>query len=160
MTRYVKTNQKCWQFIRALNSVSEERLDLIALSDGKTEYTYRRMLRKWELYAEVFSALGICESNSSRVAMTGTPAAQTIIAFYALNITGTSVSMVHMSDLMDPARWERMVREEGITDLILADNMVNPDLLDRIVRERSSVGIKRIIILQIPLVEEIGRAHV
>ena len=154
MTRYVKTNQKCWQFIRALNSVSEERLDLIALSDGKTEYTYRRMLRKWELYAEVFSALGICESNSSRVAMTGTPAAQTIIAFYALNITGTSVSMVHMSDLMDPARWERMVREEGITDLILADNMVNPDLLDRIVRERSSVGIKRIVMLQIPLAQE------
>ena len=153
MTGYVKTNQKCWEFIRALNSVSDERLDLVALSDGKNEYTYRRMFRKWDLNAEVFSALSICESNNSRVAMTGTPAVETIIAFYALNMTGASVSMVHMSDLMDPARWERMVREEGITDLILADNMVDPDLLDRIVRERSSVGIKRIIILQIPLVE-------
>jgi acyl-coenzyme A synthetase/AMP-(fatty) acid ligase len=154
MTGYVKTNQKCWQFIRALNSRSDERLDSVALSDGKNEYTYRRMLRKWDLYAEVFSALGICGSNGSRAAMTGTPAAETIIAFYALNMTGTSVSMVHISDLMDPAGWERMVREEGITDLILADNMVDSDLLDRIVRERSSVGIKRIVMLRIPLAEK------
>ncbi|MCR5790301.1 MAG: acyl--CoA ligase [Lachnospiraceae bacterium] len=154
MAGYVKTNQKCWQFIRALNVESDERLDSVALSDGKNEYTYRRMLRKWELYAEVFSALGICGSNNARAGMTGTPAAETIIAFYALNMTGTSVSMVHMSDLMDPARWERMVREESITDLILADNVINPDLLERIVRERSSIGIKRIIILQIPLTEE------
>lgn len=154
MTGYVTTDQKSWQFIKALNSGSDERLDSVALSDGKNEYTYRRMLRKWELYAEVFSALSICESNNSRVAMTGTPAVETIIAFYALNMTGASVSMVHMSDLMDPARWERMVREEGITDLILADNMADPDLLDSIVRKRSSVGIKRIVMLQIPLAEE------
>ncbi len=147
MSRSVKTNQKCWQFIRALNAVSDECLDSVALSDGKNEYTYRRLLLRWELYAEVFSALGICESNGSRAAMTGMPAAETIIAFYALNMTGTSVSMVHMSDLRDPARWERMVREEGITDLVLADILIDPDLFDRIVRERSRLGIRRIIVL-------------
>ena len=148
------TEQKCWEFIRALNSVSDERLDLIALSDGKHEYSYRRMFRRWQLYAEVFSALGICEDKGSRAAMTGTPAPETVIAFYALNMTGTSVSMVHMSDLKDAERWERMVKEEGVTDLVLADNMISPDLLDRIVRERTALGIRRIIILKIPLSDE------
>ncbi len=147
------SDQKCWQYIRALNSVSDERLDSIALSDGNRDYTYRRMFRRWELYAEVFSALGICEEHGSRAAMTGTPAAETVIAYYALNMTGTSVSMVHMSDLRDPIRWKRMVREEGITDLVVADCMIDPGLMERIVRERSALGIRRIIVLDIPLRE-------
>lgn len=154
MAGTIKSDQKCWQFIRALNAISDECLDSVALSDGKNEYTYRRMLFKWKLYAEVFSALGICEANSSRSAMTGMPAAETVIAFYALNMTGTSVSMVHMSDLRDPARWERMVREEGITDLVLADILIDPDLFDRIVRERSRLGIRRIVVLQITVAGE------
>ena len=33
--------QKSWKFIRALNSFSEERLDRIALIDGRRKYTYR-----------------------------------------------------------------------------------------------------------------------
>ena len=154
MADSVKTNQKCWKFIRALNSESDERLDSVALTDGNREYTYRRMFRRWDLYAEVFSALGISEKNGSRIAMTGTPAAETVIAFYALNMTGASVSMLHISDLRDPERWKRMAAEEGITDLVLADNMIDRDLLDRIVRERSSLGIRRIIVLQIPLCED------
>ena len=149
-----ETDKKCWKYIRALNSVSDERLDLIALSDGKYEYSYRRMFRRWDLYAEVFSALGISEENGSRAAVTGTPAAETVIAFYALNMTGSSVSMVHMSDLRDPARWERMVKEEGITDLVLADSLIAPELLERIMREHMSLGIRRIIMLQIPVCEE------
>ena len=148
------TNKKCWEYIRALNSESDERLDSVALSDGKQLYSYRRMLRRWQLYAEVFSALGLSEESGSRVGMTGTPAAETVIAFYGLNMTGASVSMVHLSDLKDPARWARMVKEEGITDLVLADSLTDPDLLDRIVRERTSLGIRRIIILRIPLCEE------
>ena len=154
MTGTIKTDQKCWQFIEALNAISDECLASVALSDGKNEYTYRRMLFKWKFYAEVFSALGICEASSSRAAMTGMPAAETVIAFYALNMTGTSVSMVHMSDLRDPARWERMVREEGITDLVLADILIDPDLFDRIVRERSRLGIRRIVVLQITVAGE------
>lgn len=150
----VKTNQKCWQFIRALNAVSDERLDSIALSDGSRDYTYRLMMRRWELYAEVFSALGICETAGSRAAMTGVPAAETMIAFYALNMTGASVSMVHISDLRDPERWARLVKEEGITDLVLADNIVDPGLIDRIVRERTELGLNRIIMLHVPPAEE------
>ena len=152
MADAVDTKQKCWQFIRALNSVSDERPDCIAISDSTDEYTYRRMFRRWQMYAEVFSALGISGENRSRAAMTGVPAAETIFAFYALNMTGTSVSMVHMSDLKDPRRWERMVREEGITDLVLADSVIDPDLLDRLVRERNGLG--RIIVLQIPSDED------
>ena len=154
MADAVDTTQKCWQYIRALNSVSDERLDCIAISEGKSEYTYRRLFRRWEYYAEVFSAIGICGENGSRAAMTGIPAAETIFAFYGLNMTGTSVSMVHMSDLRDPVRWERMVREEGITDLVLADSVTEHDLLYRLVRERAAIGLGRIIMLQIPADEE------
>ena len=154
MTHSVDTDLKCWQFIRALNSLNDERLDSIALSDGSRDYTYRLMFRKWQLYAEAFSALGICKDSVSRAAMTGVPAAETVIAFYALNMTGTSVSMVHMSDLRDSDRWELMVKEEGITDLVLADSVLDPGLMDRIVRERTRLGLRHIIVLQISIAEE------
>ncbi|MBR2706815.1 MAG: acyl--CoA ligase [Mogibacterium sp.] len=155
MADAVDTKQKCWQYIRALNSTSDERLDSVALYDGTREYTYRLMFRKWEYYAEVFSALGICGEKGSRAGMTGIPAAETIMAFYALNMTGTSVSMLHMSDLRDAGRRERMIKEEGITDLVLADSVIDPELLDSIVRERSSASVRRIVILQIPYCKEL-----
>ena len=50
-------NQKCWSFIKELNSRSEERLDSVAMHDGYRKYTYRQMFRAWERYAEAFSAV-------------------------------------------------------------------------------------------------------
>ena len=38
-------DQKCWSFIKELNSRSEERLDSIAMHDGYRKYTYRQMFR-------------------------------------------------------------------------------------------------------------------
>lgn len=51
--------QPCWSFIRELNSLSDERLDSIAIQDGYRQYTYRQMFRYWERYAEAFSAMNI-----------------------------------------------------------------------------------------------------
>lgn len=154
MAKKRNSDQKCWQFIRALNSVNDERLDSIALTDGTREYSYRRMFRRWQLYAEVFSALGISGGNRSRAGLTGIPSAETVIAFYALNMTGTSVSMVHTADLRDQERFGRMIKEEGITDLVLADILLEPEFLESLLRERKALGIRRIVVLQIPKDEE------
>lgn len=63
----------------------------------------------------MFSALGMCAKNNTRVAVAGTPAVQTAAAFYALNMTGASVSMAGMLYLNDPERIDLAITKEGIT---------------------------------------------
>ena len=87
-------NQKMWKFIKEINSASEERLGATAMISGGREYTYRQMFRLWERYAEVFSALEINEENHSRAAVIGNSSAEFVASIYALNMTGTSISMV------------------------------------------------------------------
>ena len=144
------SGHKSAAFIREMNSCSPGHLDSLALTDGNRKYTYRQMFRHWDYYAEVFSALSITGKDHSRAGLTGVPSAQTIIAFYALNMTGASVSMVHSLDLKDPDRWERMVREERITDLILADSMTDVPFLRKLIRDKDKLGLRHIIILHIP----------
>ena len=98
--------QKNWKFIKELNSFSEESLNRVALVDSKREYTYRQMFRKWDRFAEVFSALGITGKNHSRAAMTGVPCVEIISAYFGLNITGASLSMVYDMDLEDTEAWK------------------------------------------------------
>ena len=76
-------NQKCWSFIRELNSRSEEWLDSVAIRDGYRKYTYRQMFRYWERYAEAFSGVQISGANGSRVGLIGVQQTETIFAFYA-----------------------------------------------------------------------------
>ncbi|MBR3166026.1 MAG: AMP-binding protein, partial [Lachnospiraceae bacterium] len=116
--------QKCWKFIREMNSFSEERLDSTALRNGKREYTYRQMFRRIDRYAEVFSALGITGKNRARAALVSMACVEPIIAFFALNMTGTSVSMLPELDYFDPDSLKRIVEEEGITDLVVPDIMM------------------------------------
>ena len=75
-------DQKCWSFIKELNSYSDERLDTVAIRDGYRKYTYRQMFRNWEHYAEAFSALDITDKNHSRVMLVGTMLTETIFALY------------------------------------------------------------------------------
>ena len=87
-------DQPCWSFIKEMNSVSDERLDSVAIRDGYRAYTYRQMFRNWERYAEAFSGVGITGENGSRVALIGTPTVETVFAFYGLNMTGASVAHI------------------------------------------------------------------
>ena len=143
--------QKAWKFIKELNSYSEKRLDSVAIVDGKREYTFRQMFRKWERYAKVFSALGICESNHSRVGMGGCPSVETVSSMYALNMTGTSVSFIHALDINDMEKLRMMVEQENITDIILPDYKLNMKYLRRIIEEKETLGIRNVIILHVPL---------
>ena len=145
------TTQKCYKYIKERNSSDVRNSSAIAIIDGKREYSYRLMFRRWSLYAEVFSALGITGRKGARAGLTGLPSAETIFAFYALNMTGTSVSMMHIVDLNDPDNFKAMVEKEGITDLILADSAIHPQILDRILTLRYDLGIRNIIILDIPI---------
>ena len=147
--------QKSWKFIKELNSYSTERLDSVALSDGRREYTYDQMFRKWDRYARVFSALDITGKNQSRVMMKGTPSVEIISALYALNMTGVSVSLIR-DQADDMTKLKDLAGKENITDLILPDYGLNRKQLRRIVKEKDALGIRNIIVMHIPLVGPTG----
>ncbi|MDO5134262.1 MAG: class I adenylate-forming enzyme family protein, partial [Eubacteriales bacterium] len=139
--------QKIWSFIRELNSFDEEHLDAPALIDGCREYTYRQMFRKWDEYAEVFSALNITGKNSSRAGLLPDYSSGAVFSLYALNMTGVSVSVIHYMDLLDTERWDRMIEKEGITDLVLCDRHLTPELLARVAGTKERCGLRNIIVL-------------
>lgn len=143
--------QKSWKFIRELNSYSKERLDSVAIEDCSRKYTYRQLFAKWDSYAEVFSAIGITGDNNSRVAMVGTPAAEQISAFYALNMTGASVSIAALFDIPYFDSWKKMIEVEHITDIIVDDFIMDARTLRRLVKEQDRLGIRNIIVMGIPL---------
>ena len=129
-------DQKCWQFIKELNSYSNEALNKVAMIDGDRRYTYRQMFRQWERYAEVFSSLNICGENRSRVAIIAPPALEPVFVYYALNITEASVSMVSYMDLFNEARLTELLKKERITDMVIADIFLRPEFLSELMRKR------------------------
>ena len=149
-------DQPCWSFIKEVNSFSDERLDSVAIRDGYRSYTYRQMFRYWEKYAEAFSGAGVTGKNHSRVALIGTPITETIFAFYGLNMTGASVSVIYHLDLFDEKQIHSMIEREHITDLVLSEIWAFPKLMERLLRDRELLGLRNIIVLQSPLGGEFG----
>ena len=140
--------QKAWKFVRELNSFSEERLDRIALIDGRRKYTYRQFFRSWDRYAEVFAALDICEQSGSRVGLIGNISSECIIAFYALNMLGVSVSMIPVEETYDEERWHETIEQEGITDIILSVGYAWPGILRMISKEKKGGTLRNAIVLK------------
>ena len=143
--------QPCWSFIRELNSCSDERLDSIAIQDGYRQYTYRQMFRYWERYAEAFSAMNITGKKRSRVGLIGTPLTETVFAFYGLNMTGASVSLIYHFDLYDDKQIQSMIEREGITDLLISELFAFPRLMKHLLRDRELLGLRNIIVLGSPM---------
>ena len=143
--------QKCWSFIRELNSCSEERLDSVAIRDGYRQYTYRQMFRYWERYAEAFSAVNISDKNQSRVGLIGVQQTETIFAFYGLNMTGASVSLIYFLDLYDEKRIRTMIEREKITDLVISEVCAFPKVMKGLLRDRELLGLRNIIVLESPM---------
>ena len=144
-------DQPCWSFIKEMNSFSDERLDSVAIRDGYRTYTYRQMFRRWECYAEAFSGIHITGGDHSRVALVGTPAAETIFAFYGLNMTGASVSHIYPLDLFDEKQIHSMIEREKITDLIVSEVWAFPRLMNRLLRDREELGLRTVIVLESPM---------
>ena len=141
------TEQRLSSMIRELNSQSPERLNAIAISDGIREYTYRQMFRQWDKYAEVFSALDITGENGSRVLLSSLPTSSVIFSVYALNMTGASVSMMIETNLIDWKELKDTIRVEGITDVILMDIAIVPEVYFKLIRNQKKLGIRNIIIV-------------
>jgi len=144
-------DQKCWSFIKELNSVSEERLDSVAIHDGYRKYTYRQMFRFWERYAEAFSAVQLTGRDHSRVGLIGVQQTETIFAFYALNMTGASVSLIYHLDLYDEKRIRNMIEREKITDLVISEVYAFPKVMKNLLRDRELLGLRNIILLESPM---------
>lgn len=144
-------DQKCWSFIKELNSCSEERLDSIAMHDGYRKYTYRQMFRAWERYAETFTAVHLTGKDHARVGLIGAQQTETIFAFYALNMTGASVSLIYHLDLYDEKRIRNMIKMEKITDLVISEVFAFPKTMEHLLRDRKKLGLRNIILLESPM---------
>ena len=144
-------DQACWSFIKEMNSVSEERLDSVAITDGYRQYTYRQMFRSWERYAEAFSGLGLNAENKSRVAIISVPLPETFFALYGLNMTGATVSVIYHLDLYDEKQIYSMIEREKITDLVISEIFAFPNVMKRLLRDRDLLGIKNIIVIPSPM---------
>jgi|GEM_PF-912952 len=140
-------NQKVWQYIKERASVEPERLYQPAILDCSRTYTYAQMFEEWDKYARVFSALGITDKNKSRVAIVGSISAEPLFSFYAANMTGAAVSMFSYPDLLPGGRWKTMVEKEHITDMVISDIMVTPQMWYEIRKAKEEFGLKNVILL-------------
>ena len=141
-------DRKAWKFVRELNSSDEERLNRIALIDGRRKYTFRQLFRSWDRYAEVFAALDICEQSGSRVGLIGNISSECIIAFYALNMLGVSVSMIPVEETYDEERLHETIEKEEITDIVLSVGYAWPGILRMISKERKEGTLRNAIVLR------------
>ena len=139
--------QPIWSYIKKRRSVDAELLKNTALIDCTREYTYEQMFEEWDKYARVFSALNITGENHSRVAIGGAITAEPVFAFYGLNMTGAEVSMFSYPDFVPGGSWKTMLEKEKITDLLISDIMVSPELWKELQAEKEKLGLRKIILI-------------
>ncbi len=143
--------KKCWKYIYDINSVSEERLNRVAMIDLKREYTYRQMFRNWEKYAEVFSALDITADNHSRLAIFDCCAVESSFAIYAADMTGASIVGFSPYFISDKYPLDNAIKKEKITDLFLNDLVATDKMLIHFLKKKKELGIRNIIVVRIPI---------
>lgn len=140
-------NQRIWQYVKERATFDRMRMSAPAIFDCTRTYTYSQMFDKWDDYARVLSALGITDEAHSRVGLAGSIAAETLFAFYALNMTGAEVSMMSYPDFQPGGQWKEIIAREHITDLILSDILLTPQTWNAIQKEAEKLGLRHIILL-------------
>ena len=140
-------NQKVWSNLKERISADPALLKRTALIDCTRDYTYEQMFTEWERYARVFSALNICSQNKSRVALAGAITAEPLFALYALNMTGAEVSMFSYPDFLPGGMWKQMIEKEKITDLVISDIMVTPEIWNEIQEIKEKCGLRNVILM-------------
>ena len=141
------SNQKVWAYIKERVSADEEWLKRTAAVDCTREYTYEQVFDEWERYARAFSALGICAENGSRAALCGVVSAEPMFALFGLNMTGAEVSLFSYPDFLPNGMWKQMIEKEKITDLIVSDIMVTPEIREEIAQVKEQFGLRNVIFL-------------
>ena len=140
-------DQSIWSYIQKRNSSDPSSSGKTAVIDCTRKYTYAQMFGEWERYARVFSVLGMTEDNASRVGIAGTISAEPLFAFYGLNMTGASVSMLSYPDFLPGGQWKAMVEREKLTDLLLSDIMITPEMWPEIKKAKEELGLRNVIFL-------------
>ena len=141
------SNQKVWANIKERVSASEELLNRTAVIDCTREYSFRQMFDEWERYARVFSALGICAENGSRAALCGVIAAEPLFALFGLNMTGAEISLFSYPDFLPHGMWKQMIEKEKITDLIVSDIMVTPEIREELEKVKEEFGLRHVLFM-------------
>ena len=146
-----RIDQKAWTYLREQVGSMEGGLEKIAISDGSRSYTYGQMFQNCEQYAAVFSALGMTGAGKARVGLIGTGAAETIFAFYGLNMTGAEVSLLSSLSVLRTEKILQAVKDEHLTDLILTDEMIQEKTLRKIILEKDELGLRFVLLLHLPM---------
>ena len=144
-------DQKAWRYLRRLHEADPAARSRAAVTNGLTAYTYNAMFREWERYAAVFSALGMTGRTQARVGLLGAMAAESIFAFYGLNMTGARVSLIATFSAFRVERVVQTIREEALTDLIVADDLVLPGLLGELLRRKRELGLRSVLLLHVSM---------
>ena len=139
-------DRSIWSYIRERSS-DPRLLRRTAVIDCTRQYSYAQMFDEWERYARVFSALGMTEENAARVGVAGTISAEPLFAFYGLNMTGASVSMLSYPDFLPGGQWRAMAQRERLTDLVLSDIIITPELWPALQQAKAELGLRNIILL-------------
>ena len=103
------------------------------------------MFAEWERYARAFSALGICAENGSRAAVCGVIAAEPLFALFGLNMTGAEVSLFPNQLFRPNGMWKDMLAKEKVTDLIVSDILVTPQIREEIEAAKEELGLRSVI---------------
>ena len=140
-------DQPIWRYVLERAEADPGRASAPAIIDCARTYTYAQMFDMWERYARVFSALGMTGADHTRAGVAGAITAQPLFAFYGLNMTGAEVSMLSYPDFLPGGRWKTMIEKEHLTDLILTDIMVTPQLWAELQREKERLGLRNIILM-------------
>ncbi len=138
-------DMKVWRSVKERLLYDDSILKRTAIIDCTRKYTYDEMYGEWERYARVFSALDICADNNSRAALCGVISAEPIFALFGLNMTGAEVSLFSYPDFLPGGMWKTMIEKEKITDLIISDIMVTPEIKDEIEKVKEEFGLRNVI---------------
>lgn len=143
-------DQPAWHYLKEINS-TPDRLNRIALTDGVKQYSFAEMFAQWKRYAAVFSALGITRSNRSRVGLMGSTSAEAVFALYGLNMVGAETSVIAVFSIFSLHKIIQTVQQEHLTDLILTDDFLQPDVFAALLHQKERLGLRNILYLHIPI---------
>ena len=139
--------QPLYKIIKMMNCEIDDKLNAIAIVDEDRKYNYRQMFHEWDKYAGVFSSIGVTQKNQSVVAVLGAMTTSAVNAFYALNMTGASVSMCPYALTKDIDQFIELLKNEKITDVILTDYQIDETFLRKVVEQKKALGLRKIIVL-------------
>lgn len=139
--------QPLYKIVKMMNCEIDDKLNAIAVVDEDRKYNYRQMFHEWDKYAGVFSSIGMTQKNQSVVAILGAMTTSAVNAFYALNMTGASVSMCPYALTKDINKFIELLKNEKITDVILTDYQIDETFLRKVVEQKKALGLRKIIVL-------------